>query len=81
MDIETRVKTIISEIFDLGLDEVNENLNQESTSNWDSLGVITLATALEDEFKLRISENELMELTSYSAIMNLLHEHGLEVKV
>jgi acyl carrier protein len=51
----------------------------ESTSlrQWDSVAHLQLVVAIEDEFNVRLSPAELIDLKSYPAAIAILQRHGV----
>ena len=51
----------------------------ESTSlrQWDSVAHLQLVVAIEDEFRVRLSPAEVIDLKSYPAAVAILQRHGV----
>lgn len=78
--MQERIKRIIAAVF--GLD--NQSINEETCSvntieNWDSLQQIRLVLALEQEFGIEFSDEEIPHLTDFSAIQSLVSDKTLVV--
>jgi len=59
--------------------ELNENIDvtkikMMETDQWDSMAQLILVTAIQQEFGIAISAEELEGLTSYSVIRSYLHK-------
>ena len=68
--MEDEIKVIVVNI--LGVDEniVNENMSIENTQAWDSLKQVNLIIALEDEFKINISDKvESLNISNCASIV------------
>jgi acyl carrier protein len=63
-----RLQEVIAGALQMPPQAVTDDLEFDGTSNWDSLNHITLMLALEEEFEISISDDELVELTSVGAI-------------
>ncbi|MDR1467328.1 MAG: acyl carrier protein [Oscillospiraceae bacterium] len=53
-----KVKTILSEQFDVNEEEINEETNIEKDLNADSLDIADLLIAFEEEFNIEISDED-----------------------
>lgn len=60
--METKLAEIFKEI--IGFEPMDE-MEPGKTEGWDSLGNVDLFTAIEDEFRLEISFDEMMEITTW----------------
>lgn len=54
-----------------------EELNSENFKKWDSLAHVLLIAAIESEFNIMIDVADYENLTSYSAVKNLLMDYEL----
>lgn len=46
---------------------------------WDSMGKLNLVMALEDEFNIELSAEEIMDLDSYDSGKEILIKHGIDI--
>ncbi len=69
-----QLKTIMAEILSLAPDEITEESSMENIENWDSLSHLHLISKLEETFKIKIEPEEILNLTSFSAIKILLQK-------
>ena len=63
-DIDGRLKRILVEELDLEEDKLHSDANFEEDLDVDSLGVVELLMALEDEFGVEIPDEEAEEITT-----------------
>lgn len=61
-------------VFRLAADADVRGSSQAATRGWDSLGHVTLVTALESEFEVAISPADSIEMTSYEMVVEILDE-------
>ena len=54
------------------IDKFNENLKYNDIEEWDSIGHMTLVAALEEEFNIKFTDDESVEMLNYSLIKNLI---------
>jgi len=72
-----KLANILTEVFDIKISEINENLTNESVSNWDSLTQMDLVTSLENEFNIQLEMLEIVSLTSIRKIIEILESKGI----
>ena len=70
--IESRVREVLGQVLDLPATAVGPDLTAESSGAWTSLNHLMLISQLEAEFGVIFSNQEIKDLTSYSAIVGLL---------
>jgi acyl carrier protein len=72
MDIEQKVKDIISDTFKIEADSVNKNISADNTPDWDSLGHLRLVTALESEFGIMIEPQDFIKMSNYKGVIDVV---------
>ena len=67
---ETRekIKNVMSAVFSIDADSINENSSPDNIEEWDSLRHLNLAVALEEAFNIELSEEDIMELMNFKLI-------------
>ena len=68
------LKAVMAAVFQVAPETIDEASSTDTIASWDSLHHINLIVALEDEFKIRIPEDEVPNLTSYKIIRLTLEE-------
>ena len=71
-DIDGRLKRILVEELDLEEDKLHPDANFEEDLDVDSLGVVELLMALEDEFGVEIPDEEAEEITTVGEAAELI---------
>ena len=71
-DIRTRLARVFGETFEADGVEFSESLSRETLKSWDSLGHIRLIAALEDEFGVQFTIEEIEKLTTARKILDQL---------
>lgn len=64
MDIEKKVKQVIMEQFEVGESEVKDDARFIEDLKADSIGIYELIMKLEEEFGLKIPDEDMKELTT-----------------
>jgi acyl carrier protein len=76
---EQRLKEVLSRIFNVSLDTITEEASPDTIENWDSLRHMNLVLALEEEFDVEFTDDQVVEILSYKLIKIVLQEHGVEL--
>ena len=70
--MKERVSSIISEIMKWPINKINEDSSPEDIDTWDSLNQINLVLALEEEFGVRFSGDQIVQMLSVRSIIETL---------
>ena len=70
IEIENRIKEIISSELDISSNEINENSGIEITENWDSVNALRIIISLENSFKVKFSIKKYQNLVTYKGILS-----------
>ncbi len=71
-EIENKLKKIISVIFLVNENKINYESSNENIKEWDSLKHLSLVLAIEEEFNIRFTNDETLQLTSFKNIVEIL---------
>jgi acyl carrier protein len=76
---EGRLKQTVADV--LGVDPylLSEESSPSTISSWDSLGHLNLVIALEEEFKVNLSAEEVLAMRNMGSIRRILHQYGVEI--
>ncbi len=75
--LEDQVRRVVADVLGLPLASVTLRTSRDHVKNWDSLNVVNLAMAIEAEFGLALTPEEVGELLSVEPIVAILRERGL----
>lgn len=67
----------IANLFEEPVDNIAVNTRRDEIPAWDSLGVLSLIAALDEEFDIRLSEREIQEMKAVEDILQLFKSRGL----
>ena len=73
--LEDRIKNVMSSVFELPVEQINENSSPDTIGSWDSLKHMNLIVALEEEFGMEFSDDEILEMLNYKLIKNILGKY------
>ena len=76
----SKLKDILSRIFNVSPDSITDATSPENTEGWDSFNSLLMATELEKEFKVKFSLEDIVSVKSVSDIKRVLTKHGVELE-
>lgn len=74
MEKEVRIKKVFAELFDMEEEEVESTWTMEDVEEWESLMHIQLALALEKEFDIKFTTQQIMDMKSIKEIIRIVNE-------
>lgn len=72
MTVEQRARRVVAQVFGLKEANVSADASQETLEKWDSLGHMNLCVALEDEFRVRFDDTQVVEMKSVPKIVEIV---------
>lgn len=70
----TRIKQVMSLVFEVPLGLILEDSSTDNIENWDSLRHLNLILALEEEFDVSIPDEEVGNLVNYKLIELIIND-------
>ena len=70
--IEERIKNVMSAVFEISEVEIKNDSSPDTIGSWESLKHMNLVVALEEEFEIEFTDNEIFEMMNYSLIKNII---------
>lgn len=74
--LQTRVKQVLAEVFQLPADELADDLIFGDIPQWDSMGHMEVMMSLEQNFGVEVTTETIGGLTSLQAIYSYLEQNG-----
>jgi acyl carrier protein len=74
---ESKLKQVLAAVFGGSPESVDRNWSMETVEKWDSLNHLKLVLALEEDFEVSFTEEQLTSLLSYESIESTLAECGV----
>lgn len=71
-----KLKEIVATVFEIDPDSVNENTSTETVEAWDSMNHMNLIIAVEEEFGIKIFDDDAVELLSFSELSSYLERNS-----
>ena len=75
-----RYQQVFLSVFGLDQNQINSELKYQEVSGWDSLGHMAFMTALEDEFKIEIDIDDIIDFSSYEEGLIILSKYVSDLK-
>ncbi len=72
--MEHKIKQIMAAVFETDINAISDDASPDTIDNWDSLRLINLVTALEEEFNIEFEDEEIVEMLNFKLIALLLAE-------
>ena len=73
-NIDERIKDVMSAVFEIDADSINEDSSQDNIENWESIKTLDLIVALEEEFGVTIPLEEVGNMTNFKYIKLMIEE-------
>ena len=73
-NIRDRVIDVMSAVLEIPNEEINDKSSPDTIESWDSLKHMNLVVALEEEFNVLFTDDNIIELISMELIMAVLLE-------
>jgi len=78
MDNKEQYKKIFIESLSIEPVKFNENIKYNEIPEWDSIGHMTLMSALEDEFKVSIETDDIVDFSSFKKGLEILKKYKVQ---
>ena len=69
---------IVSEVFEIEINEINDEHGPDDIEKWDSLGQLSLISSLESHYRTTFEIEEIFEIFTIADIKKLLTKRGIE---
>jgi acyl carrier protein len=70
--MSTDLRGIVADILDLRPDDIDDDFGPAVTDRWDSLSHLRIVTAVEEEFGIQFSMNEIQSIDGFGALRLLI---------
>ena len=67
-----RIKKVMSSVFEIPVEQIKDDSSPDIIYSWDSLKHMNLVVALEEEFEVEFTEDEILEMMNYALIKSIL---------
>ena len=70
--VQDRIKNVMSAVFELPVNQITDDSSPDTIGSWDSLKHMNLVVALEEEFEIEFTDDEIMESMNFSLIQLII---------
>ena len=70
--IEERIKNVMSAVFEIPVEQIQDDSSPDTIDSWDSLKHMNMVVALEEEFNVQFTDDNIIELINLKLIMAVL---------
>lgn len=67
-ELEDRIRAVVSAVLGLSADEINADSSPDTVEQWDSMKHMNMVVALEEEFDIEFTDDEIMEMSNFGQI-------------
>ena len=72
--MEERLKEIMSQVFDVPKESINNDSSPDTIDNWDSVNHMNLVLALEQAFGISFEPEEIIEMMNFELVLVILRD-------
>jgi acyl carrier protein len=73
-DTSSRLASVFAQVLRLPVDRIHPGLTPDDVESWDSVNHLALVLGIENEFLIRCEADEIMEFTSFQAILSAVEK-------
>tara|TARA_B100000925_G_C21915925_1_gene433640 strand:+ start:621 stop:863 length:243 start_codon:yes stop_codon:yes gene_type:complete len=77
MDNQQKLYLLLSNVLELDLEDIDENLSPENTESWDSFNALVMVTELEETFNVSFTMDEVQSVKNVKDIKHVLEDHSI----
>jgi acyl carrier protein len=67
--VDDRLRSVFADVFETRPELISKDMSADNTGSWDSMQSIILASSVEAEFGIELTDEELVSLDSYPKIL------------
>ncbi len=75
-ELISKVNTVLADEFEVDAEEISADKNIKATLNLDSLSLVDLVALIEEEFKVKITAQEMPTIQTFGDLYNFLQERA-----
>ena len=80
MPSKKKYQEIFSKALNVSAEKINENLKYNEIEEWDSIGHMTLISALEEEYKISFETDDIIDFSSFKKGIELLKKYKVNIE-
>lgn len=75
-----KYKECFKEALELDMKLINDNLKYNSVAEWDSIGHMTLMSALEEKFSISMDTDDIIDFSDFKKGIEILKKYSVDIK-
>ena len=79
MENKKKYQDIFVESLAIDLKKFDEKIKYNEIEEWDSIGHMTLMSALEEEFKITLETDDIVDFSSFEKGREILKKYGISI--
>ncbi len=72
--MQKKLISIVSEILDINIDDIQRMVAQSDEIKWDSLSLLKIITAVEEEFSIKFTMDEIQQANNFEALNTMVND-------
>jgi acyl carrier protein len=72
--MENRIKNVMSAVFEISVEEINDQTGSDTIDSWDSLNLMNLVVSLEEEFDIQLDEQDIEKILNFKLICEIIKQ-------
>ncbi|WP_430475995.1 acyl carrier protein [Thalassospira lucentensis] len=73
-DFENRLKQVMADILEVEISDIVVDSSPDTIESWDSLQQLNLVSALEAEFSIALTPDDIADMLSYALVRDIVQE-------
>ncbi|HVU73308.1 MAG TPA: acyl carrier protein [Mycobacteriales bacterium] len=74
-EIPERVRGVLSTVFDVPAHTIDDDASMDTVAGWDSLQQLTVVLAIEEEFGIALTDDEVTTMVTFPLIVAVVSDH------
>lgn len=74
-----KLNKVFTDVFEVELEELNEDFTIDNVDNWDSVTQLSLVSDIEDEFDIMLDSDDILEFKCYSVAKTIIPKYGIDL--
>ena len=76
MNLQSKLERLFQTFFPEEKLDFSKNLDSVKIQSWDSIKYVTIVLAVEEEFDIKLTQDEILEFSSFDRIFQILCSRG-----
>lgn len=73
--MKEELKEIVADVMDVSAAEIDDNSGPETIDSWDSLNLLRVITAVEEELDIQMSMDDIESISSFGVLYAILENY------